>query len=302
MSIIRILLFLLIYGPISRQVFAWEDAPSIRAMCHNCDDEDVRPDFIRNQGTAQPAPNPLPAKSQWSKSLERTKAFEISRLPREIIRLDKSQAKVEAPAEVLGELPSGSVIFGIAGAGVLDNAKRPTGFTPGNRIAAENLIRSFSILQHISQAPPEKMGIEDYRFLAEQAEFALEPGIALQIVVEPVPLKSNIGDNEALALSEAIGKIREAQDRLAIYLAQKQDTIKGLEDMEHSLTNFPSKDSDEYSTLKKEYKGKFSSLLEAAAKADEARKALRSNQDIVRQITAGFADLSVKPPALEEIQ
>lgn len=299
MPIIRILLFLLIYGLISRQVFAWEDAPSIRAMCHNCDDEDVRPDFIRDQAAARPAPNPLPEKSQWSKSLKRIRSAEISSLPAEIIRLDKSRVKVEAPAEAI-DLPSGSVIFGIAGAGVLDNAKRPAGFTPGSRIAAVNLIRSFSILQHISQASAEKMGIEDYRFLAEQAEFALEPDTALQVVVEPVRLKSDIGDNEAIALSEAIGKIREAQGQTAIYLTQEQDMIKELEGMEHHLINFASRDSDEYSALKKEYEGKFASLLEVAAKTDEAGKALRANQNIVWEITGGFVDLGVRPGALEQ--
>lgn len=299
MSIMRILLFLFICGLSLRQAFAWEDAPGFKAMCHNCDDEDIRPDFIREKEYAQPVPEPLPAKSQWSKSLERTRSAEISRLPKEIIRLDKHQVKVDVPAEVF-DLPSGSVIFGIAGAGALDNAKRPTGFTPGSRIAAVNLIRSFSILQHISQAPPGKMGIEDYRFLAEQAEFALEPDTPLQVVVEPVQLKSNISDKDALALSEAAGKIREARNHLAIYPAQEQDNISELKDMGDSLRNFTRKDSDEYSGLKKKYEEKFAVLLDAVAKADEAGKALRVNQEAVWEITGGFVDLSVRPSALEE--
>jgi len=306
MLIIRALTFLFACGLGARTALAWQDAPDVKAMCHNCGETDARPDSIREQWSAWPADSLPPSKSQWAKSLENMRAADIARLPREIIRLDNSQLRVDAPTENM-DAPSGSIIFGIAGAGVLDDARRPTGFTPGTRISALNLMRSFSILQKMSEAAQGGLGIEDYRFLAQQAEFALEPDAPLQVIVSQVQLNSNVSGQEAAEVHAAAEKIFESGRRIADCLAQEKEIVLGLQEIEDKMENAAREDSEGRLDLKKRYDDKFALLLDIVKNERQAREEIMGNRAIIREITGRYVDLRVKPRSLmgesmEEIQ
>jgi len=60
-------------------------------------------------------------------------------------------------------------------------------WTKGAKISTKNLQRSLSILHHMSRTT---MSDEDASFLAQQAGFALEENVPLEVVVQDAPLKS----------------------------------------------------------------------------------------------------------------
>jgi len=192
-------------------------------------------------------------------------------------------------------------------AGVLDDARRPTGFTPGTRISALNLMRSFSILQKMSEAAQGGLGIEDYRFLAQQAEFALEPDAPLQVIVSQVQLNSNVSGQEAAEVHAAAEKIFESGRRIADCLAQEKEIVLGLQEIEDKMENAAREDSEGRLDLKKRYDDKFALLLDIVKNERQAREEIMGNRAIIREITGRYVDLRVKPRSLmgesmEEIQ
>jgi hypothetical protein len=275
--------------------FAWQEAPSIKARCHNCDETDDTTDYDRYEKSSSRAPL-VTEEDRRQTFREKQRAYEVADLPREIIHLDKSLARVKAPAENVPLAP-GSVIFGIISESLLENPKRPTGFTPGTRIASENLRRSLSILQYISESekiPEESLSVEDYRFLADQAGFALQPDVPLEVEVEAVRLKTELSNKDVLEFELIAKKNVELENRIEKYEEEENRVVPELQEMEKKLQESRDNNSSKYKGLKAQHEQKLAGFLKSAQENSRARKEMRDNQIRAQEIAKKYVDLSVK--------